>query len=110
MGQFNNDIGIHILAAHAFPGGLYAEFEIRTDALGGFERWRWQSGGSQAKLWLVVTADDHRLIAEGERLVYDRMRGILARAHTSMLSMFSYSEFQFYVRGWIAGDNDAHPR
>lgn len=107
--DLSNDTGIRILSAHAFPGGLYADFEIRTDATGGYERWRWQGAGAQAKLWMAVAKDDQRLIAEGELGTWSAVREVLGRVHSAR-NVLTYGEFVYFVRGWIAGSTDAHPR
>lgn len=104
-----NDIGITIIRAHANYGELYAEFEIRTDASGGFERYRWQAHGKQSALWAINALGESELIAEGELGTWSGLRETLSRVHSDR-NVLTYGEFAYYVRGWIAGAAHAQPR
>jgi hypothetical protein len=96
------DYGITIIDAHSPVGYQYATFEIRTNALGGFERYQWQSGGSNAKLWHVVGYDSKALLAQGDD-VPASMTKLLQRVHAMEPCKLTYREFQILVDGWVAG-------
>ena len=97
-----NDYGITIISAASPVGYQYGEFEIHTNANGGFERYQWQSGGSHAKLWRVNGYDEKTLIASGAD-VAEAMTTLLKRAHCIEPCRLSYREFQIFVDGWVRG-------
>lgn len=89
--------GITIINA----GYQYATFEIRTDAHGGFERYRWQGGYSTAALWRVSNGIA-TTIAQGDA-VASAMTELLQRVHCVVPCKLTYGEFQILVDGWVAG-------
>lgn len=93
--------GITIICAASPTGYQYATFEIVTNALGGFERYQWQSGGN-AKLWRVDGHDSKTLLAQGDD-VAGAMAALLNRVHAERQCLLSYREFQILVDGWGAG-------
>lgn len=94
--------GLRIIDAHSPSGYQYGEFEIDTDAYGGFEHYKWQSGGSNAKLWRVDGHDSKTLIATGHD-VPAALSLLLQRAHTTEPRKLNYREFQILVDGWVEG-------
>lgn len=94
--------GITIIDACSSSVGDYsATFEIRTDAHGGFERYRVQGGYSAARLWRVIGGIS-TLLASGDD-VEPAMTELLRRVHAMEPCRLTYREFQILVDGWIEG-------